>query len=290
MTTPLPELAVDRAREQLATARILWCEGQLAHGYQHASAALDQVLAIWAHPTPDHLQVHIAECERAPPVVQALRIAGFRRAADLEDLLTAMATLPLPQDRCDYSPAHHRLFERVWAEADALCTFSGRALASPRLQRRRRAAAIVSIVVALAASTAGFVAIRARPAVSASAEYSGDYAASNAFDGLGATEWLLPNGELGYLEVSFHSPRTVRRVRLRNSHNRFYMDRGAERVRVSLFARDRRLQAAEGEFTALAVDGPEIVVPAAGLGVIAVRVEVLSYFGVGGGLAEVGIE
>ena len=73
-----------------------------------------------------------------------------------------------------------------------------------------------------------------------------------------------------------------------NGHNRTFLDRAARDVRVTAFARHQVLGTAAGSFASLTAER-RCWNCAAGRrrGHARLRVEVLSFFGVGGGVAEV---
>jgi hypothetical protein len=174
--------------------------------------------------------------------------------------------------------------------AERLAAFTARRLRSPaqrRARARRRLA--IGLLGAAALAVVG-ISIWRRPLVSASAVYSTQFPASQAADGLTATEWLLPDGQTGWLELGFRAPRDLRQVRLHNAHNRTYNDRATRRFRVTAFAGVRPLASAEDEFDGIISSDPERRVALGARGVTRVRVEILSHFGRGAGLAEVDVE
>jgi hypothetical protein len=126
-----------------------------------------------------------------------------------------------------------------------------------------------------------------RPVVSASGVYSTDHTAANAFDGLDATEWLLPDRQVGWLDIRFASSRKLRRVRLLNSHNIYFMDRAAERVKVTAYGKRGPIATAQGRFAKINGKRSPLDLSLSADAAVRIRVEVLSYFGSGGGLAEV---
>lgn len=278
------DAALEASRRAVKSGRLLWREGQLADAYLHVTDGLATLAAAWGDATgltPDRMP------ELAATPRSALREAGYRHAAELERVLRALAQLPPPRADGDYGPAHERLFESAWAEAARLSTFTAHLLRTPAEQRRRWLARAAMLLVALAAFVGITVRIRAQPLVTASAVYSSDAPAAYAVDGVDATEWLLPNGVTGWLDLQFRGPRRVRGVHLRNAHNRHWLDRGARSFRVTAYAGAQAVATAEGEFEALSPNAPTRDVALDARGVTRLRVEVLSTYGAGGGLAEV---
>lgn len=126
-----------------------------------------------------------------------------------------------------------------------------------------------------------------RPHARASSIISAPHSAANTIDGLEATEWLLPDATPGWVDVMFHSARAVHGITLVNAHNVFYLDRAAQAVRVTAFTERGKAASVEGSFARLTQDRSTIELPLRAEGVIRVRVDVLTYFNRGGGLAQI---
>ena len=119
-----------------------------------------------------------------------------------------------------------------------------------------------------------------------------DYAPELAHDGDDRTEWHLPDGESGWIELDLGAPRHVSAVALTNGHNPGYDDRAARRVVVHALRSDavgghEVLGEATGEFEAFSTEGERMIVPLSAEGVDRVRVYVRSHFRNSGALAEV---
>ena len=176
----------------------------------------------------------------------------------------------------------------IWDEVERLCRFTLRRLTPQQTWRRRRlyagaaAAALIIVAVLVAVNLWG------GPSVTASGSYPFEpHPPSYAVDGMAASEWLLPDGAPGWLEIAFRSPRQVHSVRLLNSHNRYYMDRASERVRVTAFSGEWPVATAEGRFDRINIERSALDLPLEAEKVTRLRVEILSYFKAGGGLAEI---
>ncbi|MEO8183901.1 MAG: hypothetical protein ABI895_34180 [Deltaproteobacteria bacterium] len=130
---------------------------------------------------------------------------------------------------------------------------------------------------------------RAPTQVSASKTYSALYPPEQAVDGLDGTEWLLPDASSGSLEIGFHAPRTLHAVGLKNSINLPHRDRATREFHVHAFAGERLLGSVSGSFPPLesARDWRELDLFAEG--VTRLRIDIDSYYGLGGGLAEVDV-
>jgi hypothetical protein len=271
MNEPDLARALETAQARLQSARLLWRGGRLADAYAYGAQGLRALASGWGDGG-------------------SLAAAGYRELAELEQTLATIAVLPAPGSDTDFGRAHQRGLERACAAAEQLAAFTSRRLRSPA-QRRARVRRRLSIGL-LAAAALAITGLRLwrHPVVSASAVYSAEFPASQAADGIAATEWLLPGGRTGWLELGFRSPRQVRGVRLLNSHNRSYRDRATRRFRVTAFAGLRSLASAEGELEAIGTSTTERRIALEAGGVTRIRVEILSYFGAGGGLAEVEVE
>jgi hypothetical protein len=167
------------------------------------------------------------------------------------------------------------------------CAVERRVAPRPRWRRWLLPGAAVLALGAL------FVAWRLQPSVRASASRSGAHAASQAVDGIEATEWLLPDAATGWLELRFPFARDVSLVRLRNSANLPYRDRGTRAFRLELLSESEQLASERKEFPEFraGTDGVDtwLEVPIRASGVTRVRVSVESHYGLGGGLAELSV-
>jgi len=122
--------------------------------------------------------------------------------------------------------------------------------------------------------------------VFASNYYSDDHAARFATDGIPATEWLLPDGMLGYIELSFGSKRTIHGVTVTNGHNLNYMDRAIKKARISVFDGDEVVEKHDVELPGIEPDHRQRRIELKGHRASRVRLEVLEFDGLGAALAE----
>ena len=76
-------------------------------------------------------------------------------------------------------------------------------------------------------------------------------------------------------------------MRLVNAHNAFYLDRATHRARVTAFGEGGSETTVEGSFDAIVRQRSVLDLDLRATQVTRVRVEVLSFFLTGGGLAEV---
>jgi hypothetical protein len=278
-----PLEVISRASRAIVAAGALWREGLVPEAHTQMAIALRLALEPWAasdvNPAEPSADPTLSHSERG---LSALTRAGYRNVGRLRDALTAVAGDP--SSAPPHPPAD---FEWIWAEAERLCRFGKRRLATPLERKRTRArmgtaGALIALAIILA-----MVRVWGRAHVSASGIYDPAYPASYAFDDIDSTEWLLPDHAAGWLLISFSSTRHVHRVVLLNAHNRFYLDRGAERIRVTAFSKAGVVASAEGRFGRLTGDPSALELPLDAQDVSEIRVDVLSYYGNGGGLAEV---
>lgn len=289
-----------RAERAITSARALWREALMPEAEEVLAGALRTLIEVWARRAPEspapapHEDAPAAESELAPETAHskyaaalaALGSARYRTLARLERALAAVDAPRAPVD-AGHAATLSANFETVAAETERLYAFTRRKLAPPLSPRARRirlwlgigTASVVALVVAWR--------LWGRPLATASAVYSWDHPATNAIDGLDATEWLLPDGASGWLEIRFPWSRNIRQVRLLNCHNIYYMDRGAERVRVTAFGPQGEIASVQGHFTKISGKRNPIDLKLKADGVTRLRVEVLSHFASGGGLAEV---
>ena len=212
------------------------------------------------------------------------RAPGYRKTDRLADLWpsTSDAAATEPGSR-----ASSRIDLAAWTETERLYRFTAWHLDPPFRRPRVRLLAAIGAIATVVLSMAVAWRLWGRTVATASAVYSSAHAAANAIDGLDATEWLLPDAKLGWLQINFASPRVLKHVRLLNAHNIHFQDRGCEKVQVTLYCHSQPVGGAAGVFAApktyldfdLRADC-----------VTHLRVEVLSYFKMGAGLAEIEVE
>lgn len=272
--------SVQRASGHIARAQTLFRDSFVLDCHEYMVEALQLQVQAWSELESDGGSESESESESDAGLARLER-AGYRRVDRLRAAL-----------RATEAPANGAAtdFDWIWAEVERLTRFSARHALTPRARKRRR---ILRIALAAGAVLlALFVAARlwGRPRVRASGIHSEPYAAANVNDGLEATEWLLPDGVAGSVDVLFPRARTVQRVHLLNAHNTFHADRAARAVRVTAFSKQGPVASKEGAFEAFSEARSELVLPLEARGVTRIRVEVLTYFKSGGGLAEVEVE
>ena len=272
--------AVEQARRGIVGGLALWREGLVAESHVYMAEALRSALHAWA-PMDGHDAAHPTDTvpdSETDTGLAALERAGYKHP---ERLRTALAASESP------GPEARPELDWIWDEVERLCRFTAWRLAPPRMRRWKRVGAAAAFAILLGIGVLTVVQLWWGPIASASDVCCYDHPASLAVDGVAATEWLLPDHSPGWLQVSFRSPRAVRRVHLLNSHNRNYMDRASERVRVTAFSDQGPVASAEGRFDRISPEPEALDLPLVAEHVTHLRIDILSYFRTGGGLAEV---
>jgi len=163
----------------------------------------------------------------------------------------------------------------------------------PAVQRGRIVVAVqltIAVLVLFAAPIVNWLMAADSVGVYASNYYSDDHAARFATDGIPATEWLLPDGALGYIELSFGSKRIVNGVTVTNGHNLNYMDRALKKARISLFDGDKVIERHDIELPGIDPEHKPRRIKLKGYRASRVRLEVLEFDGTGAALAELVVD
>lgn len=145
---------------------------------------------------------------------------------------------------------------------------------------------VVAVLVLFAAPIATWLMEGERVDVSASSYYSDDHAPRFATDGIPATEWLLPDGALGYMELTFNRKRPVHGVTITNGHNLNYMDRAIKKARIHVFDGDITIETHDVELPGIEPKHKPRRVNLSDQRATRVRLEVLEFDGTGAALAE----
>ena len=272
---------VKRAQRSIDGGRALFREGLVSECHGYMINALDLMIAAWASPDSEGEGQNLEPAAARERALAALSRVGYRR---LDVLRRALAITPAGASSV---PENVGDVDWLWAEVERLARVSARRAMTPRAQKIARWRWGVAVGATLVVALLFMMSLWGRPRVHASGVISAANPASNVIDGLEATEWLLPDATPGWVDVLFPSSRTVHSVRLLNAHNVFYADRGARAVRVTAFAAQDKVASVEGSFARLTEERSVLDLPLEARGVTRVRVEVLSYFQAGGGLAEV---
>jgi len=282
--------STERARGSVACGRALFRDGLLADCHESMVEALGLQLQAWSGLEAAFVaESDVGASGQAATTERAFVALQRMSYPKIERLRSAAAAIVLPgavtRARGDWAE-----YDWIWAEVERLTWFSARRALTPRALKLRRWARGVS--AGLIGLLALFVSFRlwGRLRVQASTSYSEAYLAARAIDGLETTEWLLPDGVAGFLDVMLPCARKVHRVRLVNAHNPGFADRASKAVRVTAFSKSGAAVSVEAAFERLSEERSELALQLEADNTTRVRVNVLSHFKSGGGLAEVIIE
>lgn len=219
------------------------------------------------------------------------RAEGWRLARAASDVagLTIAPEVPLVALDEAIKAEHEQAFEavlrglRTWEKAQA----------PGRWRPTRSSMLAFGAVIGVAAGFGAWFALRTpQPVVEAraSASWSGSYKPFLVLDGFPRTEWLLPDGQKGWLELHFPAPRAVARLRLLNSRNLPHLDRATSSFRVSAFRGDEAVWTDSRRFPPLTGIKHYEILKVEQEGITRLRVEVLGHYRKGAGLAELVVE
>lgn len=281
---PSVRQSLEVAKRALDCGRALFRENLIPECDAHFAKALATLLLVWTPEPPAQAAPEGEPQDAKAPALAALASAGYPKIDRLKAVWSAVVGVPARESA---SSTVGRADLATWTEIERLYRFTVWQFDPPLRRKRVRSFMVVGAIAAVALSMAVAFRLWGRTVATASAVYSSAHAAANAIDGLDATEWLLPDANLGWLQLSFPSPRSLKHVRILNAHNVHYQDRGCQKVLVTLYCHSRQVGGAEGVFPA-----PKTYLDfdLRANCVTHLRVEVLSYFKMGGGLAEVEVD
>jgi len=149
---------------------------------------------------------------------------------------------------------------------------------------------IALALAAFAAPIVTYVQASGRVSATASGAYDPDFDAEYAIDGILETEWCLPDGALGHLDLSFTRSRRVNSVYLTNGHNRHYLDRAIVKARIIVLDGDRVVERHDVELPGIEPEHKTRRIELRGHRATGVRLEVTEFAGSGAALAEIRVE
>jgi len=274
--------ALRRSARQAEAADTLWACGRRAEALRLACLSFDGALKAFEDVDPP-----IGAADR-----RRIETAG------------AAAQLPLPSLERDLEDVHTRLFD-AWREARELVEGSLiEAAEGPSVVARERRRTVlgslffVSVALLLGAWNWAFLpeSIEVRATGYRVLDTVETWPPENIIDRDEMTYWHLPPGDTGKIELRFDAPRDIGELRILNAHdlhadNQNRKDRrryghASREIVVRAFAGERLL--AETEATLARVrDFERQTIELTASGADRVEIEILSFFGEGGGLAEV---
>ncbi|MBO6937948.1 MAG: hypothetical protein JJ863_23465 [Deltaproteobacteria bacterium] len=244
-----------------------------------------------------------AEKPKAPKTdadsVLGAAAAVFAKRGVPADLLTEAAEIAkklradLPTLDEDVSPTHAETFRAAMRVRRRLHDALSPAALTPKevkLKKAGRWAGLLAGVVLVVGAL--FLMLRTpHEAVATASGYfanSPQYAPDKAIDDDENTEWLLADGQTGWLEVRLSPPRSIRQLRIRNGHNRHFRDRAVKEYEVELFdSSGASVGSTEGHFEQLNPDGEWAEHDLGGSDITRIRLTVKSFHRSGPALAEI---
>ncbi len=116
-----------------------------------------------------------------------------------------------------------------------------------------------------------------------------DYAAWRSIDGARDSEWHASNGGIAWIDLHFDPPRRAKNVFLLNARNPGYADRATLGYEVLLVSPSGKSRSFTGRYPGYLEHPKALRIPAEGE-LACVRAWVLSWYGLGGGFAEIWTE
>ncbi|MBN8609188.1 MAG: hypothetical protein J0L92_01290 [Deltaproteobacteria bacterium] len=243
--------ALALGRQKATCAETLWANGHTAEGLALAAGALDATLTaapeLAKKPADD-------ETASSPDWREVLESRGVSKA-DLEAIKSAhdRSKEALPVLDRDVSPAHAELFlDLVRTRHRADRALAPGAMTQRDLRWTRVLRGIGAVIVAGVIVTGLYLGLRTPTGTFATAsdffQQSPQFAPENAIDGSPATYWLLPDGATGWLEVSTTPARHVGRVRVLNTTNPPWSDRGTNEYQLEVYSHGEVVRTIDGAF------------------------------------------
>ncbi|MEI9951940.1 MAG: hypothetical protein WDO74_23895 [Pseudomonadota bacterium] len=280
---PVGNEAAGRAQRAIAGARALFREGLIPESHESMLLAQRALVDAWLPAIPgESASAPASETEQA---LLALEQAHYPHLDRLRAALSATEKPAASDARKPINFPHD--VEWLWTEIERLNRFTVRHFTPAAVRKRRRIQLGIALGLVLILSLVFVQRLWGRPYAHASGVISEAHLASNALDGLDGTEWLLPDGKPGWIDIIPPKPRTLHGVRLLNAHNEFYLDRASREVRVTAYSETGPLGSVEGAFEKLTQDRALLDLPLEAQQVVRVRIEVRSFFDRGGGFAEI---
>ncbi|MCB9618325.1 MAG: hypothetical protein H6724_02605 [Sandaracinus sp.] len=320
-------LALGRQRAEAAEA--LWSNGHAAEGLRLVAESLTctlaaadilapEVKAPVVKPAPEPAPKADADSEEeasaeadseedardeAPSPTPAR--VGWRdvlaaRGADADRLETisravGFARQALPELDASVSATHAELYKELYrarADVDGLLSSASLTPAQVKLKVVQRWSTALGLTVLAVVGL--YLALRTPRAVTAtsSAVFRSDpqFGPDKVFDDDPNTEWLLNDGQNGWLEARLTPGRDLVAIRLLNGHNRHFNDRGVKEFTLELYDRSgEKVFEHEGELE-FSASPTWVEIPVSATNVERLRFNVRSHHRVGGALAEIALD
>lgn len=264
---------LELAEQRGEAAETLWTTGHLAEALRLAADALKVALEL-PHGAERLTRLGASEADRE-------RLAQARAAL--------AETAPLRDG--ELKEAHTERYLALQAGRRTLTRLHGDRVAPQSSLRWQRAQRIGGVVAGLAAVCVGlWLVLRTPPRteVRASDQFPGaQYAPDNAFDGNESTEWVLPDGQTGWIEGRLFPAQNIESLRILNGRNARFGDRAVKEYKVQLYRGEQLLGEHEGVFERIEAAPQWVDIPLKGEGVTRIRFEALGSHRRGPALAEI---
>lgn len=220
--------------------------------------------------------------------IRGLALSGAK-LDEVRQAERAAREVSLPALDADVSTDHGELFQQLLRARRHIhqsiepASKTPRELTYTRVSRIAFAVAVLGLAVVVAV-----LASRTPEGIvpTASGEFAADYRAENAIDSNVSTEWLLPNGTGGSLDVTINPPQAIQQIRIRNAHNRGFNDRATRAYSIEVYENGDVVRTIESEFEELD-PSPSFVAHEVGADAVdRIRLNVHSWHQTGAGIAE----
>ena len=265
---------VELADQRGEAAETLWTTGHLAEALRLGLDAF-----------------RVADRDLASDPATLRTLGAKERDLDRLERARKAARTPPPERESELGSVDTQRYLDLQAGRRVLLGAHGKRVATTSELRWQRVQRVGGTLVALLAITAAaWLVLRTPPRVDvrASDQFPGaQYAPENAFDANEASEWVLPDGETGWIEGRLVPPRDVSELRVLNGRNAQFGDRAVKEYKVQLFRGGDLLGEHEGSFEQLERAPEWVDIPLTGKGVSRIRFEALSFHQRGAALAEI---
>jgi hypothetical protein len=323
------ERALSLGRQRAEAGEALWSNGHAAEGLRLAVDALERTLEAAEALAPEVAKAPAPQTPVTPPAEPGEPTEGVEaadsarsesessaatkppanptwstvlvaRGLDAErargiERVASMARQPLPEIDASVSATHAELYKELYrarADVDRVLAPASLTTGQVKLKVIQRWSTAVLALVLVAVGL--FFALRTPRTVTASASsfFRNDpqFGPDKVFDDDPNTEWLLNDGQTGWIEARLSPGRSLTKVRILNGHNRHFNDRGTKELHLELYdSSGQKVFEHRGEMPFS--ESPSWVdVPVSAEGVERLRLNVTSFHRVGGALAEIAFE
>jgi hypothetical protein len=275
-----------RAQQKLESARLLWAHEQYVEGLRLAEESVNEALraaelgggVLEGLPTKDSVR---------PPWADVLSELGASQD-ELDDTLIA-AGGPMgtrPTWNAELRPENRRYFRHATRAAETVLERLSPLVSPPRKIVLARWVRVGGSLAVVAAALLTFLSIWTAVDVRPSASFSEvQHGPKNLIDGKTNTEWLLPNGVGGWVDVSFRA-RKLTQIAVMNARNLPYAERGTQDFRVELYRDKKQVFTEKRKFPKFDEKESWLTVAVPNLEVDTIKLVVDSHHKNGGGFAE----